>query len=71
VQWNIPAALAIAWQIVSPEAASATATDAPASAVPLSTGCRFRVGETGCSRTGAAGAVVSTTSARAALAPDA
>src|SRR6267142_1429580 len=65
--WNAPDALALARHIGAPLVASTTATDAPASAVPLITGCRSRVGEAGCSRTGAAGGVVSTTSARAAL----
>ena len=65
--WNVPAAVAVAAQTCSLVLASITATEDPASAVPLSVGSRFRVRDGGWSSTGAAGGVVSMTRARAAL----
>ena len=65
--WNVPADVAVAAQTGSPVFASITLTEDPASAVPLSVGSRFRVRAGGWSSTGAPGAVVSMTRARATL----
>ncbi|GAC1602739.1 MAG: hypothetical protein NVS4B10_15010 [Myxococcales bacterium] len=66
-QLKAPAPFAAAPHSGAPLPASLTTTVLPASAVPLITGLRLRVGEAGRSSTGAAGGVVRTTRDRAAL----